>query len=198
MGYAQKVVTMSEEEYLAIERKALAKSEFYDGHPCAMAGGTLSHNLIAGNVFRLLANHLSQKPCRPFIGDVRLKAAAHRSYFYPDVLVVCDKKAYIAPDMVNDATVIVEVLSPSTASFDLSDKFHFYQSLPSLQEYVLIHQEKMLVTVHRRQDGRSWLTHLLVQPENLLELPSLEFKGTLAEVYQNVELPPLDETPQTS
>ena len=181
---------MTAEEYLARERQAEEKSEFYQGECFAMAGASRRHNLLSVNILRHLANHLASKPCQPYVADMRLYIEAHEHYVYPDVLVVCDEKAYVDEENCKDATVIVEVLSPSTETYDRGLKFLHYQSLPSLQEYVLISQEVLQVEVyHRRIQKQDWIYQALSQPEDALVLSSIDFSCRLAELYESITFP---------
>ena len=181
---------MTAEEYLARERQAEEKSEFYQGECFAMAGASRRHNRLSVNILRHLANHLASKPCQPYVADMRLYIEAHEHYVYPDVLVVCDEKAYVDEENCKDATVIVEVLSPSTETYDRGLKFLHYQSLPSLQEYVLISQEVLQVEVyHRRIQKQDWIYQALSQPEDALVLSSIDFSCRLAELYESITFP---------
>ncbi|OQX03873.1 MAG: hypothetical protein BWK80_54720, partial [Desulfobacteraceae bacterium IS3] len=94
---------------------------------------------------------------------MRLDIRLHNHYVYPDVFVVCDESAYIADDMVNDALVIIEVLSPTTESYDRGKKFLHYQSLDSFREYVLISQSHIQVEVFRRNDAEKWEYEILTE-----------------------------------
>ena len=189
----QKALTA--EEYLAMERQAEEKSEFYQGECFAMAGASRRHNILTGNSFGVLRNHLLGKPCQPYVADMRLHIEAHQHYVYPDVLVVCDEKAYVDEDNCNDATVIVEVLSPSTETYDRGQKFLHYQSLPSLQEYVLISQQPMQVEVyHRRAKEQDWIYQALSRPEDVLALAAIDFSCHLADLYESVPFPDTLET----
>jgi len=184
----QKIESITEEDYLSNERQAMERSEFDDGNYVAMAGGTRWHNLLAGRIFSALLQHLDGKPCTPYMADMCLYLEAYQHYVYPDVLVVCQEEAYIAEDMVNDATVIIEVLSPKTEGYDRGRKFLHYQRLPSLQEYVLISQGMMQVEVFRRGDQRKWEYERLDQPIDVLSLATLQFTITLAELYKAIRL----------
>lgn len=179
---------MTDEGYLARERQAMEKSEFFQGECLAMAGASRWHNLLSGRIFAALLTHLDGRPCVPYMADMRLHIEAHQHYVYPDVLVVCGEQAYVADDMVRDATVIVEVLSPTTEAYDRGRKFLHYQSLPSLREYVLVSQDMVQVEVFRRGEQRKWEYERLIQPLELLEVKILQFSVTLAELYRSIPL----------
>jgi len=140
---------ISEEDYLQGELIAEFKHEFIDGEVYAMAGATENHNLLSGNLFAELKGQLKGTPCRTFIADMKVKVGD--DFFYPDVMVVCDKN--------NDSeyykqspVIIVEVLSPSTRKFDKNAKRLKYQAIPTLEEYVLIDQTIAEIEVFRRKE----------------------------------------------
>jgi Uma2 family endonuclease len=187
MGIPQKIMDIiTTGEYLSLERQAEEKNEFYQGECMAMAGGSRWHNRLAGQIFAALVHHLDGKPCTPFMADMRLCIEAHQHYVYPDVLVVCQEEAYIADDMVKDATVIIEVLSPSTESYDRGRKFLHYQSLTSFREYVLITQNVMQAEVFRRGEKHKWEYERLNEPTDVVNLETLQFSITLAELYKTI------------
>lgn len=183
---AKKFITP--EEYLAEEEKADHKSEYYNGEMFAMGGGSVNHNLIAGNVHAGLRQSLSSRPCRVFMNDVRLHIKSSGLYTYPDVMVVCGKIEF-APkrdDTVLNPIVIVEVWSESTQSYDRGKKFAMYRQIPSLQEYVMIDQAQPYVE-HYRREGNFWVLETLEQMDAILTLPSLECEMPLAVMYEKVE-----------
>jgi Uma2 family endonuclease len=187
MGIPQKIMDIiTADEYLSLERQAEERNEFYQGECMAMAGGSRWHNRLAGQIFAALVHHLDGKPCTPFMADMRLCIEAHKHYVYPDVLVVCLEEAYIADDMVNDATVIIEVLSPSTESYDRGRKFLHYQSLTSFREYVLITQNVMQAEVFRRGEKHKWEYERLNEPTDVVSLETLQFSITMAELYRAI------------
>lgn len=188
IGVAQKELLMTDEEYLSIERQATEKSEFYQGECFAMAGASRWHNLLTGRMFAALLNHLEESECTPYMADMRLHVKAHRHYVYPDVVVVCQEQAYVDDDMIDDATVIIEVLSATTELYDRGRKFLHYQSLPSFQEYVLISQNTMQVEIFSRGEMNKWEYERLTQATKSLFLKTLQFSITLAELYKSVPL----------
>lgn len=185
---------MSEDDYLMYERQASERHEFEQGECVAMAGGTRWHNRLAGRIFSALLHHLDGKACTPYIADMRLYIESYRHYVYPDVLVVCDEEAYIADDMVNDATVIIEVLSPGTEAYDRGRKFLHYQKLPSLREYLIISQEIRQVELFRKNTRQKWEYELWDQPTDVIALVSIEFTMAVAALYQFL---PLDQAKQS-
>ncbi len=175
-----------QEEYLATERRSQEKHEWYQGECFAMAGGTRWHNLLAGKIYAAFVQHLAESPCTPYMADFRLYIEAHQHYLYPDVLVVCQPEAYIADDMVNDATIIIEVLSPTTEPYDRGRKFLHYQSLPSLREYVLISQQSIQVESFRRKPAGKWEYECLTQRADRLTLETIDWTISLDALYQGI------------
>jgi Uma2 family endonuclease len=140
---------ISEDDYLQSELLAETKHEYIDGQVHAMAGASENHNLLSVNMASELKSRLKGTPCRTFIADMKVKVGGN--FFYPDVMVVCqednDNEYYkTAP------VIIVEVLSKSTRRFDQTDKRLRCQSIPSLEEYVLIEQDKGEIQVFSKKD----------------------------------------------
>jgi len=184
MGAARQKEILTPEDYLTFERQSSEKSEFYQGECFAMAGASRRHNMLAGRIFSSLLRHLDGKSCFPYISDMRLDIKSHNHYVYPDVLVVCDESAYIADDMVNDALVIIEVLSPTTEAYDRGKKFLHYQSLDSFMEYVLLTQSHIQVEVFQRNTAGKWEYEILTEPSDILHLNTLEFSIPISELYK--------------
>lgn len=142
---------MTIEEYLDFEQSSDTKHEFHHGEIVAMTGGTINHNVISVNITTDLKVKLKGSSCRPFAADVKLKV--DQDFFYPDVMVICDKDA--ESKIYKTAPVlIVEVLSKSTSKLDHTYKRLRYQTISSLEEYVLIEQDEAKVAVFTRK--ASW------------------------------------------
>jgi Uma2 family endonuclease len=156
-----------------------------------MAGGSPNHNLIGANVIGELVVHLRGGPCRVYTSDQRIKVSATGLYTYSDAVVVCGPSEFDAEqrETLLNPTLIVEVLSPGTEAYVRGDKFEQYRQLPSLQEYVLVSQDRVRVERYERQPGETWLYTAVVQPDAVLHLPSIGCDLRLAEVYAQVTLP---------
>ena len=133
---------LTPEEYLQLETKSDIKHEYINGEVYAMAGATDTHVTIAGNIFALLLSHLRGSGCRVYISDMKVRIENKNRFYYPDVLVTCEDRDRENSTFKQFPSLIIEVLSDSTEAFDRGDKFADYQSLPSLQEYVLIKYKK--------------------------------------------------------
>jgi len=176
---------LTPEEYLALERKAEFKSEYVDGVVYALAGASSRHNLIGANVIINLGGQLKGSPCKVYPSDLKVGVPSSRRFFYPDVSVVCGDDEF--PDDENDVilnpTLIVEVSSETTAAFDRGKKFLSYQQIASLQDYLLVSQDEILVEGYSRQGNDTWLYTKVTGLEGSLTLPSIECKLALKDVY---------------
>lgn len=176
------------DDYFSVEETAETKHEYYDGEIFAMTGASLNHNRIAANIFTALSIALRDKPCDVFTSDMRI-ATSKKLYTYPDVSVFCDpveltKDKY---DTATNPTILVEVLSKSTQKYDRGQKFDQYKSIPTLREYVLIEQHQILVE-HFQFNKREWTRREYRKLEDTLDLSSVGFQVSLAEIYRRVEV----------
>ncbi|MGB9179602.1 MAG: Uma2 family endonuclease [Pyrinomonadaceae bacterium] len=180
---------ISPEEYLALERQAEYKSEYFDGVVFAMSGASIRHNTIAANVIIEIGQQLRGRPCRALPSDMKVRMPDSRKFFYPDVSVVCGEPQFHdkRTDVILNPTLIVEVLSESTAAFDRGDKFQAYQQIESLREYLLISQDKHVVEQFVRQTKEVWNYTATVGLESSLSLPSIECTLSLKAVYDKTE-----------
>lgn len=177
---------ISPEEYLEGERVSPIKHEYRRGHVYAMTGAKKPHIIIASNLVRRLGNHLDDTNCIVLPSDIKVRLEEANCYYYPDVAVTCDERDTLTTeDFILYPSLVVEVLSPSTAAFDRGDKFADYQTSPSLQEYVLITQSEIKIECfHVNAEGK-WVSQTYRQGEEL-ELTSIDFRCPIAQVYQKV------------
>jgi Uma2 family endonuclease len=178
------------EEYLAQERQASGKSEYFNGESFAMAGASRRHNLIALNLAAELRAQLKQGPCEVYVSEMRVKVSRTGLYTYPDVVVVCED-AQFEDDQVDtllNPVVLVEVLSPSTADYDRGGKFEHYRTLASLQDYLLVAQDQYHVVHYTRQQDSTWLLSETSDRQGSLHLFQLRCDLLLSEVYAKVKL----------
>jgi len=179
------------EEYLALERAAETKSEYFNGEMFAMAGARYAHNLIIGNVIATLHAQLRRRDCTVSASDLRVKVSPTGLYTYPDVVVVCGKPQLEDEhlDTLLNPKVIIEVLSESTADYDRGRKFEHYRTIDSLVEYVLIAQDKPHVEHFLRQSPSQWLFSETNRLDDTIALTSIDCQLSLAELYAKVDLP---------
>ena len=179
---------LTPEEYLVRERKALTKSEYRDGQIHAMPGASREHNLIAVNVTGEFYIQLRTRSCEVYPSDMRVKVSAAGLYTYPDVIVVCDEPRFDDThfDTLLNPTVLIEVLSPSTAAYDRGEKFASYQKLDSLREYVLISQDRVCVAHYLRQE-QDWDLTEFRSLDDVFSLVSIGCALSLQAIYAKVQ-----------
>ena len=180
----------SEREYLDMERDADYKSEYYMGEIFAMAGAGHNHNRIVENLSIEIGGFFKGKSCRTFSSDQRIHIPETGLYTYPDLLIVCDKNQYLddKKDTILNPTIIIEVLSESTEAYDRGQKFHFYRSIPSLQEYVLINSRSFAAEVFRKNEEGLWfLASEAYQLKDQLELASVGLTLSMEDIYAQTE-----------
>ncbi|HJY82799.1 MAG TPA: Uma2 family endonuclease [Candidatus Binatia bacterium] len=182
----QKLLTA--EEYLAFERKAEFKSEYFAGEMFAMVGASQRHNLIAANIIRALGNQLLERPCNVYPSDMRVKISKINKYTYPDIVVACGEEQFENEqnDTLLNPAVIIEILSESTEAYDRGKKFEHYQSLESLREYLLISQDPYRVEQYVRRDDRTWTYFELHQAADTVHLPTIDCDLSLKDIYAKV------------
>ena len=178
------------EEYLSLDEKAPAKSEYCDGEIFSMSGGTVEHNRIVRNLVRQLDVALEGKGCEVFPSAPRLYVKQRKLFAYPDVTVVCGQPRMLTgrKDTITDATLIVEVLSPSTQDYDRNEKFRNYRSLPSLAEYILVAQDELRLEQHLRQRPGQWIMTEYTSIVDDVVLSSIEVSLSLKSIYRGVQL----------
>lgn len=181
---------LTEQEYLAKERRAEFRSEFYRGEMFAMAGARYEHNRVKDNISRLLGNALGKTPCFPLTSDMRVHIPATTLYTYPDVVVVCGKPEFQDQqhDVLLNPHVVIEVLSESTEKYDRGAKFQQYQHLTSLREYILVAQDEARVERYVRQANNDWLLTNFIGLDAVLTVHSVQASIPLRQIYEGVEL----------
>jgi Uma2 family endonuclease len=182
-------------EYLAIEVASEGRHEFYDGEMFAMSGGSYWHNLVKDNLAHAVRNRLAGRSCTVLTSDQRVKVDATGLYTYPDVVVFCGKPVFedgVHYSAVNPL-VLAEVLSDSTEKYDRGVKFGHYRQLPSVEEFLVLAQDRVSVERYRRQiagDRGSWLLTAVTDPASTVDFESLGIAVPVAEIYAGVEFPP--------
>ena len=195
MAHLRAQTLFTPEEYIAQERKALHKSEYLSGQIFAMSGASRAHSLITSNISNRLYNQLMASDCEVHSSDMRVQPSP-TAYFYPDVLVACGEPRFADDvfDTLLNPIVIVEVLSPSTAAYDRGEKFEHYQQLTSLQDYILVSQNRFCVEHYRRQ-GEQWEHTEFREPEEVLSLISIGCEIVLRDIYTRVTIADQPEAP---
>jgi Uma2 family endonuclease len=178
--------SMTRAEYLAYDEAAPEKYEFLARQIFAMSGGTFNHATIGLNAAATLRNQLRGKPCQPLNSDMRIHTPSGLDT-YPDVSVYCGQPELSDNERtLNNPVLIIEVLSPSTLSYDRGDKFWHYRSISSLQDYILIDSTLIHVEHYHRQDRDQWSLHEYHSQDAELHLPALGISLRLSDCYEGV------------
>lgn len=174
--------------YLLQERQNTERHEFMNGQVYAMAGASREHNQLVFNLAGLLHAQLRQKPCSAFVADMRVRTRPNEAYFYPDLTVVCGDLQFEDEhsDTLTNPTVIIEVLSPSTEGYDRGAKFAHYRRLASLQEYVLVAQERLSIERYVKNELGQWLLFEATEPDDVIPLTTIGCSLTIRDVYEKV------------
>lgn len=184
-AYGKKKLTA--EEYLEWENQQQEKHEFYQGEIFSMAGAGARHNVIYINTLGSLINKLSGKPCQPYGSDLRIHIPTNTLYTYPDISIICKDIIEAENKGENlEPTVLIEILSPSTANYDRGGKFKLYRDIPSLKEYVLIDSMSFNVEVFHFIAVGDWSFRVYSNLEDVVELQSLNLQLPISQIYQNV------------
>jgi Uma2 family endonuclease len=176
---------MTIEEYLEWEPQQDVRYEYVNGEVFAMTGGTIPHNDIALNLYTALRPHVRSRGCRANVSDVKVQVSPKSPYYYPDVIVSCDPQDLNARNFIQSPKLIAEVLSPGTSAKDRGEKFTYYLTIPTLQEYILIDSEKISVERYCRGEGRMWLYYPYMAGD-IISLSSIEFNCPIELLYESV------------
>ncbi len=183
MATAKKSDSITVEEYINGELISEVKHEYVDGQVYAMAGASVNHNTISGNVFSAFHLHLKSSSCRSFASDMKVKTSVG-NYRYPDVLAVCDNDFIENGYVTQTPVILVEVISRSTRKIDERDKLLEYINIPTLQEYVIIEQDVVDITVYRKSDD--WHSkHYFLEDE--IHFESINLTLSVEDIYDRVQ-----------
>ncbi len=192
MGAAEKLVENKKRytllEYLNLEPTLEGKFEFRNGEVVAMAGGTLNHSMIGGNLVSVLKQTLRGSGCLTFNSDLKVFIEKYNHGVFPDAMVICDEAEMFENrnDIILNPSLVIEVLSKSTESYDRGEKFLRYRSLPSFKEYVLISSDKHLVESFYKESSNYWQMRTAIGLDAEIHLFSIDKTITLKDIYENV------------
>ena len=185
---------LTPEQYLAIERAAETKSEYFRGEMFALSGASRRHNLLVANLIAQLQPVVRPLGCQVYPSDLRVKITPLGKYTYPDVIVTCGEEAFedAHTDTLLNPTVIFEILSDSTERYDRGAKFLHYRKLESLRAYVLVSQDAPLVEVYTRQEGGFW-RYDAYEGDAVVTLDPPGARFSLADLYEGIGIEPAPE-----
>lgn len=177
------------DEYLIFDRASQQKHEYLDGRVYDMVGGSEAHNVIIGNTFASLHSQLRRKPCKVYVESMRVVTPSKLATF-PDVIVVCGDVQLKDDhrDTLLNPTVIIEVLSPSTAFYDRGAKWAEYKTIPSLRDYLLIKQDEAEIEHFSRTADTEWTDNSVIRRglDQVFEIPSITAVLALSDVYEKI------------
>lgn len=184
---------LTPEEYFSWEEGQTCRHEYLNGEVYAMSGGIINHSEIAGNFFALLKSHMRGSGCKVLNSDARVNILRSTDYVYPDLSVTCDDRDKTTRQFISHPSLVVEVLSPSTAAYDSpkvtlcdrGNKFRMYRRNPSLKEYVLVDSESIAIEIFRRSDVDHWQI-LNYQSGDSVELQSVELTFPIDQIYEDI------------
>ena len=186
------------EDYFEAELVAEARSEYCNGQAFAMAGASEPHEDVAANLVMTLRQQTRGRACKAYGSGLKLWIPTKKSSRYPDVSVVCGQIEFYQaerPEAILNPTVIIEVLSPSTEATDRGAKAEEYRSLPSLQEYLFVAQDRYHVEHYVRHGAQQWLMTEYNELDAIIRLASVECQLALADVYYQLVFPALTDEP---
>ena len=185
---ALKQTCLTYADYLDMQARSEERLMFWDGEIFAMAGGTIQHSTIQTNLVALLWTALRGQPCRPFVGDQKLRALDSERVVYADGTVVCGSPSPHPDDAsaLTNPVVVFEVLSKSTEAFDRGDKFVYYRSFPTARAIVFVAQRTQRAEVYHRDEHDVWRLHD-VGPTDDLDLPEVGVRIPLSALYEGID-----------
>ena len=178
---------MSAEEFLLWESQQEFRHELIEGRVVQMTGASRSHNRIVLDLARALEDRLFGKACEVFAVEVGALVDPEGTYTYPDVMVVCGEQRVrgVPQTSLENPTLLFEVLSPSTETYDRNQKFELYLRIPTLTGYFMVAQDKPLVEAHQRA-GDDWRSETFAGLEASLDIPALDCEIPLSDIYRRV------------
>ena len=189
MAAVVEAVHLSPADYLIHEAQATSKSEYLAGDLYPMVGGSANHNRIAVSLCSTLDARLDAGRCEVFSSDLKLWVPEYELFAYPDAMVICRSVQYYPgrTDVVLNPTVIAEVLSRSTRSLDQGEKFTWYRSIPTLQDYLLIDQYRVHVDCYHKLANGRWLLTEYASLDDVIALESINVEAPMRQLYQRVD-----------
>ena len=187
---AQPSPLITEQEYLAGERIADVKHEYVNGRVYAHAGASRNHNILVANLVASFIIALRERNCHVFPSDMRVAVPIKRSYFYPDVTIICGDEWYSDQhsDTLINPTLLIEVISSSTEAYDRGMKSQYYRHIPSLREYLLVTQHQVHIEHYIRQP-KDWRLIDYRERTDMIELHSIGCVISVADIYAKLDLP---------
>lgn len=182
---AEKTIQTLDDYFSLTEGESETRYEYHFDKIVAMAGATLNHNHISGNIYATIHAQLKGRRCAPFNSDTRLRVADNL-WVYPDVMISCNENDLQSRLYINHPSLIIEILSKSTRLADYSIKKQQYFQMPDLQYYILIESEMIFVDVYEKQ-GDIWINRIYQASDINIPLPLLDLNLNIADLYEWVK-----------
>lgn len=189
MSTAQTMPTISPQTYLEAERRAAFKSEYFDGHVYAMAGGTRAHIILEGNLGFEVVGRLRGRSCESYGSNMKVWIPSTRAFVYPDLTIACGspKLRDDYRDVLENPVAIFEILSPSTEMYDRTLKFDGFCSIPDFAQYVLISQVAPRVEVFTKNAEGFWIFTRFTGLDATAEFSTVGIEVPMASLYDRIE-----------
>ena len=180
--------SMTEDEYLALERRSHQRHEYLEGQVYAMAGESPEYSFINANLTAIFVSQLKGSRCRAFSPNMKVRTGPAGLYSYPDLAIVCGEPALLDEhrDVLLNPTVVAEVLSPSTEAYDRGKKFLRYQRIQTLSDYLLVAQDETRIEHFVRKPNGHWDWSCATGSNDLIQIASIGCEFRMGEVYDNV------------
>jgi Uma2 family endonuclease len=188
LALAEKLFTVA--EYIDFEETSEIRHEFHDGNLYPIEGTTGIHNEVIQNTVELIRPVFRKRGCKVYHENVKLQILENGKYVYPDIMLTCNEDDKKASYIMRHPSLIVEVLSKSTADYDKGTKFGYYQNLPSIQYYLLIESRWQSIELYSRTEKKNiWTYQRFNEPSEIIEFPKLDFQMTFEDIYQDLNIP---------
>jgi Uma2 family endonuclease len=178
----------SVEDYLRMERNSSTKHEFIDGRILSSAGSSRQHNLIGTNTTVAVGSRIRGHKCELYVNDMRVQLSPNR-FSYPDVIVVSGEPKFAdsETDVLLNPTVVVEVISRGSSSYDRTVKLESYLAMDSVREILLIKEDEMRAEHYYKQNPKQWVYRIYNAGDDVITLESVSCKISLSEIYSQVK-----------
>ena len=189
-NYALSDKLFTVEEYIEFEEKSEIRHEFHEGHLYPIDGTGDAHNEIIQNTVALMRPVFRKRGCKIYSENLKLQIYEKGKYIYPDIILTCDERDKNSTFIKRYPSLVIEVLSKSTASYDRSTKFDWYRELRSVQYYLIIESRWQSVELYSRTEKKNvWTIQSYSEPTEIIELPKLDFQITFEDLYEGLGLP---------
>ena len=178
------------EEYIEFEETSEIRHEFHEGHLYPMDGTSDAHNEIIQNTVALMRPVFRERGCKIYSENLKLQIYENDKYVYPDIILTCDERDKNSTFIKRYPSLVIEVLSKSTASYDKSTKFEWYQELPSVQYYLTVESRWQSAALYSRTEKKNvWTIQSYSEPTEIIEFPKLDFQIIFEDLYEGLDLP---------